>query len=90
MLTVCTYTHKNNNLKQLVNHQYDTRNKNNLHIQIPVNYKNVNKRFINYLAPKFYNLLPLNIRNINNIKKFNATSKSYIKENYHLFIGFLV
>lgn len=86
ILSVCSYVHKNDTLKINITHEYSTRIKNNLHIQIPNSYKTANLRFINYLGPKFYNLLPLNIKQIKIHKKFYNICKGYITENYNAFI----
>ena len=89
ILTTCSYVHKSSQLQQYVAHQYQTRTKINKHLKIPVSYKNINLRFVNYLAPKFYNLLPPYIKQIKNIKIFNKTCKTFIFENYNVFVTVL-
>lgn len=82
MVSICSYIHKHDELKQYVNHTHETRNKTNRHLKIPTSNKNINLRFVNYLAPKIYNLLPNEIKTINKIKLFNKRCKTYITANY--------
>lgn len=82
ILTTCSYVHKCNKLKNYSTHQYETRTKSNKHIKIPASNRNINLRFVNYLAPKFYNLLPLDIKETINNKRFNKRCSNYIFNNY--------
>lgn len=82
ILTTCSYVHKCNKLKNYISHKYETRTKTNKHLQIPTSNRNINLRSINYLAPKFYNLLPLDIKETINKRKFNNKCRDYICNNY--------
>ena len=68
---VCSFIHRNDNLKQFVKHQYDTRAKVGRSLVIPKNNKAINMKFFDYLAPKLYNQLPIEIRDIPSIKLSN-------------------
>ena len=85
IISTCCFVHKHTETKQYINHCYSTRNRANQHLATPMNRKNINKKFMNYLGPKFYNLLPLNIKIIKNIKKFRSVCKLYIVHNYNSF-----
>ena len=80
MTNLCSYLFGHN--KTYVDHLYETRNKTDRHLKIPVSYKSLNLKFANYIAPKVYNLLPSAIKNLSNIKVFNAECKRYIFGNY--------
>ena len=58
ILSISVFVHKNVNLKNYVNHSYQTRSNINKHLIIPNSTTNINLRFISYLAPKIYNVLP--------------------------------
>lgn len=91
ILNVCSLVHKssNPNIKTFVKHTYNTRCKINKHLSIPNSNTNINKRFINYLAPKFYNLIPYQIKSIIILKKFNQECSQFIFENLNKFLCFL-
>lgn len=81
MLEICTYIHRNNALQRFVDHSYQTRINTKNSIQIPISNNNINLKYINYIGPKVYNKLPLNVKNINQIK-FKNLCKKFIYENY--------
>lgn len=83
--SVCSYIHKTEKLKNIVSHQHQTRGKINRHVIIPISRKTINLKFIDYLAPKFYNLLPNEIKQIKSKKNFNKKSKMFIIKNYEKF-----
>lgn len=89
IIAICSYIHKHEELKQYVSHNHDTRNKINRHLIIPVNHTNINLRFLNYLAPKIYNLLPCHLKTLNNRKLFNKKCRTYVTSNYHKFINIM-
>lgn len=84
-LSVCTYTFKKDHLKNYSTNRYNTRGVEKGLLRIPSSNKNINQRFVTYLAPKFYNLLPIEIRQTNNSRNFNILCKQYISNHYHLF-----
>lgn len=86
---VCNYIHKKDELKVHIDNQYNTRSATEQHIQIPSSKKNISQRFITYLGPKFYNLLPKNIRLVKTAQRFSKLCKNYISMNYHEFISYL-
>lgn len=81
MTTLCSYLH--NHGRMYVDHSHKTRSNTNRHLKIPLNHNNLNLRFADYIAPKVYNLLPISVRNLRVLKKFNIESKKYIFENYN-------
>lgn len=86
-VSACTFIHKNEKLKIYCTHQYETRNKNNKHIVIPHSTRNKNQRFLNYLGPKLYNLIPLEIKQSKNLKNFIHRSNQFIIQNYSTFMN---
>lgn len=83
------YIHRNASLKNFISHNYNTRSNDNQHVNIPNSKKNINLRFINYLAPKFYNQLPCVIKQYKNLKKFTNLCKTYVNQNFGDFTKFL-
>lgn len=82
------YIHKNSKLPDLEK-KYNTRATLNELLSVPKYSKKVCQNFVNYLGPKCYNLLPLSIRKIKKIKKFNKTARIYIVNNIDVFIAIL-
>lgn len=80
VLCTCSFVHKNIELRNYVNHTYDTRNKINRQLSIPISNTNINMKFLNYLAPKIYNIIPAWLKSITNLKKFNRECAVYITE----------
>ena len=85
IVEICSFVFKNYNLKRYVNHMYEIRNKTNKHISIPKSNSNINLRFVNYLAPKIYNIIPVEIKDIKKIKPFRRACRLYVVENLKLF-----
>lgn len=87
--SVCSYVHKIEGLRKYVNHCHLTRSRTLNKLQVPISHKNINQRFIGYLGPKFYNLLPGHIKEVKNLKKFNLACRNYIFVNNTKFITLL-
>lgn len=87
LTTVCTYWY--GHAKQYVDHHYGTRSRVNEHLKIPQNHKTLNLKFVDYIAPKAYNLLPRDLKQITTTKKFAKECKEYIYSNYKRFIDIL-
>lgn len=85
ILNTCIYVHRKSKLRTYVKHIYDTRAKRDKQLQIPNSSRNVNQKFLNYLAPKIYNLIPSEIRDISKIDKFKIACRLYIVRNMHKF-----
>lgn len=85
VLETSIFVYKNKDLKNFISHGYQTRNKANDHIKLPKSNTNTNLRFFNYFAPKIYNIIPLDIRNITKIYTFKKKCRSYIFENINVF-----
>lgn len=45
---------------------------------LPSSKKNGNQRFVSYLGSKFYNLIPIEIRNTTNRKEFNRHRNAFM------------
>lgn len=85
--TVCTYWYDRD--KEYLDHPHRTRSRANKHLKIPQNYRNFNLKFIDYIAPKAYNLLPRELREITSKRKFAEESKKFVYLNYSKFVGIL-
>lgn len=88
ILSSCSYIHKNNSLKKFITHQHGTRGNIRRNLQIPIVNKNISLRSFLYLAPKFYNLLPAEIKQLNNLKNFNKNCRFFINSHYNSFKNF--
>jgi len=77
------FMHKNSAFA-LVDHSHCTRAKLTNELKIPTTKFTTTQRFITFFGPKLYNMLPVEIRNINTKEKFKASVKSYIVENRSL------
>jgi len=87
VLAVCDFVHANEKLRSnYVSHDFVTRAITAYELSIPQSRCDLNLRFMTYLAPKFYNLIPLSIRNIKKHKKFNVLFKVYCWENRERFL----
>lgn len=86
ILEVCAFTYKNKDLKEYIDHNYDTRGKVNKHIIVPTCHTNLNLRSIRYLAPKIYNLIPMGMKNVKNVKMFRKVCRLYIVSRLELFL----
>lgn len=86
ILSTCCFMHKHTKVKHYITHDYNTRVRVNQHLIIPISRTNINKKFMNYLGPKFYNLLPLSVKLLNSPKQFSKVCKMYVVRNYDLFV----
>lgn len=84
----CMFYFKQKN-KDFINHQYKTRQAKKKMLNIPFYKYEGNQRFISVVGPKIFNALPLNIRQIKNVKIFSKVSKKFINDNYILLARFL-
>lgn len=78
------FIHKSNDI-QFINHKHGTRKKINQEVIISKNNKQLCQRNGNYFAKKFYNSLPLEIRNLSNRKTYIKTVKTYVNNNISKF-----
>lgn len=88
--SVLSFTYKNRDIKEIIGHQYQTRNKSKECIRTPQISKTSTQRFITYFGPKCFNILPLEIRQINNKALFNKKAKLYLKQNKNMFIKIIL
>lgn len=65
-------------------HAHNTRAMQNLTVNVPFCKKAHTQRFIFYLGPKLYNMLPTKIKNLTNKTKLKKELKIYINENFHV------
>ncbi|CAH2005356.1 unnamed protein product [Acanthoscelides obtectus] len=87
ILAVCSFVHASKKLNtNYVSHNYMTRANTTHNLNVPQSRRDLNLRFVTYLAPKFYNLIPANIRNIGNNKKFNISFNMFCWENREQFM----
>lgn len=85
VLEICSFVFKNRELYMYISHVYSTRGRDNKHLQIPNSHSNKNLRFINYLAPKILNIIPLDIRNIAKHNMYKKECRRYIFNNQEKF-----
>lgn len=82
ILTVCNYVHSNNLFNSnTINHEYQTRGNLDRLLITPTLRKDISHRFVTYLAPKFFNLIPYHIRSIKTKSKFGKAFKTYLFSN---------
>lgn len=84
-LMTCSYIHKATKLKQFVNHNHETRSNTNRLLQLPNNNTSKKLRSFLYLAPKMYNMLPLELRSLPSLKIFNKKCRVFIFNNFDKF-----
>lgn len=87
--SVCVYTFKKNELKSYTANKYGTRSTERKLLEIPPSNKRVNQRFVTYLAPKFYNLLPVDLRKTQKLRNFSLLCRQYIHTHYQHFLNLL-
>lgn len=85
ILASCLYIKKTYNVQKLINHNHQTRINLARHIIVPPSNRSISQHSLIYLGPKFYNLLPNQIKKINTRKKFINETMDYIFENQYLF-----
>lgn len=86
ILNVCILVQKNKHKKIYIQHSYITRNASSRSLVIPNSSTNLKLRYLTYLAPKIYNLVPLEIRSLSNLNKFIIGCKTFITDNAHKFL----
>ena len=86
ILSVCGFARKSLLSDfEIVNHSYSTRSMINRQLKIPCSNTSRNQRFITYLAPKFYNLIPNSIKQITSKKLFYKKCSQFIVSFQHKF-----
>lgn len=76
--TLCLFIYIHDDKQDKLKHHYQTRAIANEHLSVPPSKRNINQRFVTYLAPKYFNLIPKKIRDIKNRKKFIKLCREYI------------
>lgn len=90
VLSVLRYAFKNKETLLTLNEtSHDTRNKVSISYCIPLWNKTTTQRYLTYYASKFYNILPTEIKCINNLNLFSKKVKAYLIENATLFVDML-
>lgn len=74
---VAKYMYRRPSLRQYVCHTHNTRHISRNTLKIPKALKTSFQKFISSTGPKIYNLLPVNIRNINNFALYCKILKKY-------------
>lgn len=83
------YTYKNSDLRKLYYSSYKTRSQTNRALSTPLMTRTTTQRFLTYYGPKLFNMLPLEIRDINDMKFFNRRVTKYVSEHESVFVGIL-
>ena len=88
--SICNFVHVSDGPGlDLLNHGYSTRGRSNLLLNVPKSRRDINQRFLTYLAPKMYNLIPLDIRRVEQPKKFSKLFIEYFFSNPEPFLTIL-
>lgn len=72
--------------KSAVHHSHSTRAIYKNELETVLYRKTLCQRFVTYLGPKYYNKIPVQIRNIKNKKKFCREVQIFVTQNKNLFI----
>lgn len=75
-LSILKYTFKNKTLLEKINHNYETRYRDEY--RSPFCSKAVGQRSVPYIAPKLYSILPTNVQNITKFVNFKNQVKTWI------------
>lgn len=82
---ICNFVYRCKSKLNYVDHTIETRTKSDKKLKLPKNLTTANKKFIDYLAPKSFNLLPKDIKSINNKKTFSKKCNQYVYRNTEKF-----
>ena len=85
ILTICSFVYIHKDQQHYLNQAHDTRTVTDNLPSIPSVKKNINQRFVNYLAPKFYNIIPRYIRDVERLSRFKKLCKTFIAKNVDIF-----
>lgn len=83
------FTYKHRELRQVPSITYYTRSVAYGKARLPILAKTTTQKFLTYYGPKLYNVLPSDLRSINNLKLFNKRLTQYILKNSNDFINAL-
>lgn len=78
----CLFIFKNRSSKNYPSHCYKTRYITNMYLTTPQCHKDASSRFTTTIAPKIFNTLPSEIRNLTRLKTFSIKCKAHISSNY--------
>ena len=76
--SICTYIHKNKDLKKYISHKYNTRANLNNKLQIEAMKTAIGQHNIIYNAAKFYNKMPKDIADIKCIHRFKRKLNAWL------------
>lgn len=85
ILSTCNFMYKKEKTPISIHHKHNTRNKTNKNVIIPKSQKTLSLKFLHNLASRFYNLLPVAIKNIKQQLQFNNSCRRFIYQNYGIF-----
>lgn len=86
---VLMFVYRHPELKLISNSTYDTRNRIGLGVTIPLLTKTTTQRFITYFGPKFFNLLPPELKKINHRNLFSKKISLFLRANLNIFAAVL-
>jgi len=89
ILKSCVFTKKSLELREHVNHPFNTRNRLGGTLVVPRMRTTMNQRFITYLGPKIYNSVSQNFKQINNPSMFSKKLYSHLSLNREYFLSLL-
>lgn len=87
VLAVCGYVRSHDKLRlDCLSHCHMTRGNTRQMLNIPQSRRDINQRFLSYLAPRLYNRIPLEIRNASNVRLFNVLFRKYLFSHLPIFM----
>lgn len=81
LLSTVVYLYRKPELRTQLNYERDTRTKSSNNLAVPLRCKTKTQNSFAYLAPKFYNLIPINIKNSTTLNTFNKKIKEWLIKN---------
>lgn len=81
--TILNYHYKHFDRNQIIDHRYDTRHRAEQNIKVSVAQKTIGMKNYSYLAPRLFNIIPENIKNITYFKRFKYEIRKWLlKQDY--------
>lgn len=86
IVAILQYTHSTQCIRKRIEHGYDTRANIDKKLMLPKCKKAITQRYIDFLGPKLYNVLPPEIKNDTVNYKFRKKTVAHVAENFRLFV----
>jgi len=89
ILKSCVFVKKVSELRGVIDHPFDTRNRLGGTLAVPRMRTALNQKFITYLGPRFYNNIPASFKTINNLSMFSKKLYSHLSQHRLKFLSLL-